>query len=98
MNSIAQKALEHRLSTPASASAKPTNSREADKFVIRLPDDLRPRMKAAAEESASSMNSLIVRAVRQYLDGQEQQQLLLDALGLALSKANATGVTEVAHG
>lgn len=56
------------------------DSRTADKFVVRLPDGLRPDIEAAANASDRSMNSVFVQAVRQYLDGQNRQQILLDVL------------------
>ena len=56
------------------------DSRTADKFVVRLPDGLRGDIEAAANASDRSMNSVFVQAVRQYLDGQNRQQILLDAL------------------
>ena len=59
------------------------SSREADKFVVRLPDGMRSQVEAAADQHDRSMNSVIVQALRQYLDGQQRQQLLLDALAYA---------------
>ncbi|MPT40684.1 MAG: Arc family DNA-binding protein [Achromobacter sp.] len=59
---------------------KTSNSREADKFVVRLPDGMRGEVEAAAERDERSMNSLIVVALREYLHGQQQKQALLDAL------------------
>lgn len=56
------------------------DSRTADKFVVRLPDGLRADIEAAANAADRSMNSVFVQAVRQYLDGQNRQTLLLDAL------------------
>lgn len=56
------------------------DSRTADKFVVRLPDGLRADIEAAATASDRSMNSVFIQAVRQYLDGQNRQQILLDAL------------------
>lgn len=79
MNDIAKQALAATRKKTAPAATIPA-SRIADKFVIRLPDDLRPRVKAAAEESDRSMNGLVVQAIRQFLDGQDHQQMLLDAL------------------
>lgn len=61
-------------------SATDYDSRTADKFVVRLPDGLRADIEAAASTSDRSMNSVFVQAVRQYLDGQNRQQILLDAL------------------
>lgn len=61
-------------------SATDYDSRTADKFVVRLPDGLRADIEAAANASDRSMNSVFIQAVRQYLDGQNRQQILLDAL------------------
>lgn len=61
-------------------SATDYDSRTADKFVVRLPDGLRAEIEAAANASDRSMNSVLVQAVRQYLDGQNRQQILLNAL------------------
>ncbi|WP_262383516.1 CopG family ribbon-helix-helix protein [Pseudomonas rhodesiae] len=61
-------------------SATDYDSRTADKFVVRLPDGLRAEIEAAANASDRSMNSVFVQAVRQYLDGQNRQQILLNAL------------------
>lgn len=60
------------------------DSRTADKFVVRLPDGLRADIEAAANTADRSMNSVFVQAVRQYLDGQNRQALLLDALASAV--------------
>lgn len=40
-------------------STIPTN-RESDRFMLRLPDGMRDRIKAAAEENARSMNAEII--------------------------------------
>ena len=66
-----------------------SESRNAPKFVVRLPDDLRDRVDEAACAADTSMNTIIVRSIRQYLDGQKRQELLLDAL------AKAAGSNEV---
>lgn len=67
------------------------DSRTADKFVVRLPDGLRADIEAAATASDRSMNSVFIQAVRQYLDKQNRQDLLLDSL------ARAAGSEEVPH-
>ena len=59
------------------------DSRTADKFVVRLPAGLRADIEAAANAADRSMNSVFVQAVRQYLDGQNRQTLLLEALSNA---------------
>lgn len=58
-------------------------SREADKFVVRLPEGMRDQVAKAANADDRSMNSLIVKAIREYLDLQHRQQVLLGALVLA---------------
>lgn len=58
-------------------------SRDADKFVVRLPDGMRDQVAMAANADDRSMNSLIVKAIREYLDLQQRQQVLLGALALA---------------
>ena len=60
-----------------------SGSRDADKFVVRLPDGMRDQVAAAANADDRSMNSLIVKALREYLDIQQRQQVLLGALVLA---------------
>lgn len=59
------------------------DSRTADKFVVRLPDGMRDQVNAAATADDRSMNSLIVKAIREYLDLQQHQKALLGALVLA---------------
>ena len=61
------------------------DSRTADKFVVRLPDGLRNEVQGVADYLDTSMNTVFVQAVRQYLDNQKRQQLLLDALAKAVT-------------
>ncbi|MDF3136647.1 CopG family ribbon-helix-helix protein [Pseudomonas extremaustralis] len=72
-------------------SANQYDSRTADKFVVRLPDGLRADIEVAANAADRSMNSVFVQAVRQYLDGQNRQTLLLDALASAVTSPSTTG-------
>ncbi|QXI49132.1 Arc family DNA-binding protein [Pseudomonas anuradhapurensis] len=58
-------------------------SRSADKFVVRLPDGMRDQVASAADADDRSMNSLIVKAIREYLNMQQRQQVLLSALVMA---------------
>ncbi|MCD5996473.1 Arc family DNA-binding protein [Pseudomonas sp. CDFA 602] len=58
-------------------------SRGADKFVVRFPGDMRSEVERAAAQSDTSMNTVVLRALRLYLHGQERQELLLDALAKA---------------
>ncbi|VVP56568.1 Arc family DNA-binding protein [Pseudomonas fluorescens] len=66
--------------------SQPYDSRTADKFVVRLPDGLRAEIEGVADYLDRSMNSVFVQAVRQYLDDQKRQELLLDALAHAVAK------------
>lgn len=65
-------------------------SRGADKFVVRFPGDMRSEVERAAVESDTSMNTIVIRALRMYLHGQERQELLLDALAKATATAHET--------
>jgi predicted transcriptional regulator len=58
------------------------------KFVVRLPDNLRGEIEAAADAADTSMNTIFVRALRQFLDKQARQDLLLDALAHAAAQRN----------
>ncbi|WP_335944484.1 Arc family DNA-binding protein [Pseudomonas sp. G166] len=62
------------------------DSRTADKFVVRLPDDMRSNVEALAAFEDRSMNSVIVQAIRNHLDGHRRQGLMLDALADALDR------------
>lgn len=64
-------------------------SRDADKFVVRLPDGMRDQVAAAANADDRSMNSLIVAAIRNELDDRTRANALLDALAKA-ADANGT--------
>ena len=62
------------------------------KFVVRLPDNLRDEIEIAADAADTSMNTIFVRALRQFLDKQARQDLLLDALVRAAGeRADAAG-------
>ena len=43
------------------------DSREQDKFVVRLPDGLRPRIATIAQENNRSMNSEIIYRIERSL-------------------------------
>lgn len=43
------------------------DSREQDKFVLRLPDGLRPRIATAAQDNHRSMNSEIIYHIERSL-------------------------------
>ena len=67
-------------------------SRDADKFVVRLPDGLREQVTIAANADERSMNSLIVKAIREHLDGNKRLEVLLGALILT-GRINSEAVT-----
>lgn len=75
------------------------DSRTADKFVVRLPEGLRDKVDAAAVADDRSMNSIIVQAVKQYLDAQNRQELLLNALASAVlvDKDRVNQISETAE-
>ena len=66
------------------------DSHSLDKFVVRLPDGMRNQVAAAADADDRSMNSLIVTAIRNELEGRSRANALLAALALA---AEAKGVS-----
>ncbi|WP_183001687.1 Arc family DNA-binding protein [Pseudomonas sp. UMC65] len=66
---------------------KQYDSRTADKFVVRLPEGLRAQVEQSAGTSDTSMNTVFIQALRQYLDNQGRQQVLLDALAAAYVRA-----------
>ncbi|MFJ3121088.1 Arc family DNA-binding protein [Pseudomonas protegens] len=66
---------------------KQYDSRTADKFVVRLPDGLRAMVEQSASASDTSMNTVFIQALRQYLDNQGRQQVLIDALTAAYLRA-----------
>ena len=63
------------------------NSRDADKFVVRLPDGMRADIETAAGAMHTSMNTFFVQAVEEKLARGARQELLLDALQQAIDRA-----------
>ncbi|UBM27152.1 Arc family DNA-binding protein [Pseudomonas sp. p1(2021b)] len=66
------------------------DSRTADKFVVRLPDGMRDQVAAAASADDRSMNSLIITAIRNELEGRARANAIIDAL---INAAEAKGVS-----
>ena len=64
-------------------------SRIADKFVVRLPADMRRNVDEAARQQYTSMNTFIVQAIAEKLDRDQKQQLLLNALAAKVLSATA---------
>lgn len=63
-------------------SKQTTISRNADKFVVRMPDEMRGRLVDLAKRLNSSMNSVIIFGLTSYLDALEELTIQLDALRL----------------
>ncbi|WP_279933988.1 Arc family DNA-binding protein [Pseudomonas sp. GD03730] len=66
----------------AKAKRARKSSREADKFVVRLPDGMRSQITDVSQADERSMNSFVITAVRNELAGRKEQALLLESLAL----------------
>lgn len=55
------------------------NSRDADKFVVRMPDDMRERVARFARLHFRSMNSEVLVAMEWWMDRQQLMWLMLQA-------------------
>lgn len=72
----------------AAAKSKPVrktarkSSREADKFVVRLPDGMRSQITDVSQADERSMNSFVITALRNELAGRKEQALMLESLAL----------------
>lgn len=88
MNAIAQQAptiFQSTRTTPLpNRRFEKTSSRDADKFVIRLPDGMRSEVEVAADDQFTSMNAYILQAIAEKLDREGRQDLLLNALAKAV--------------
>lgn len=60
-----------------------TESRHADKYIVRFPDGMRDRLKAAAVQSSRTLNAEIVSRLQDSLDARETPQERILALHLA---------------
>lgn len=63
-----------------------SDSRTAEKFVVRMPDGMRDQLSAQADAEFTSMNALFVKALDQYLNNSQKQEILLQALEEKLQK------------
>jgi hypothetical protein len=64
-------------------------NRESDKFVLRLPDGLRDRIKRAAESNRRSMNAEIVATLESYYPPEPSAADLIQEIDMAISWAQA---------
>lgn len=62
------------------------SSRDADKFVIRLPDDLRGKVAAFADFNNRSSNSEFLTAIEWWLDKQALMQAMLTGMQSELER------------
>jgi len=69
------------------------NSRNADKFVVRMPDDMRDQMHRAANQEFISMNTFVIQAIAEKLDRDKLQEIAL--LVLARAAQQVTQPTEL---
>lgn len=67
-------------------------SREAEKFVIRMPDGMRDRLMSMARDKRISMNTLAVDALAAGLDLQEELMIQIEAVKLLRARLEATEV------
>lgn len=63
-----------------------TSSRDADKFVLRLPDGFRDQIAAVAKESERSMNAEIVSRLKQSINQDQQIETQEKLINLLLEK------------
>ena len=64
-------------------------SRDADKFLARLPAGMRDRLDARSRKDGQSMNAVLVDVLNEYLDVREEQQIALAALLLLKKELHA---------
>lgn len=60
-----------------------------DKYVLRMPDGMRDRIKKAADRSGRSMNAEIVTALEHYYPAEPSIEDVLEKVHSAISQANA---------
>lgn len=80
MNTVNQQGRHAASTSSISAVGMRGNNREADKFVVRMPEGMRSNVDKAAGLLFTSMNTFVIQAVAEKLDRQSRQALLLDAL------------------
>lgn len=59
-----------------------TIPRDADKFQLRMPDDMRAKFAALAKRLCISMNTALVQGLNSYLDKLEELQILIEGTRL----------------
>lgn len=56
--------------------------RDADKFVVRMPDTMRERIANIAKKLKTSMNSAIIKGLTAWLDDLDEMEILLEGVRL----------------
>ncbi|KAF0253996.1 Arc family DNA-binding protein [Pseudomonas putida] len=59
-----------------------TVPRDADKFQLRMPDDMREKFAEIAKRTYTSMNSVLVNGLLSYLDKLEELKILIEGARL----------------
>ncbi|MDW9773062.1 Arc family DNA-binding protein [Sinorhizobium meliloti] len=62
-----------------------------DKYVLRLPDGMRERIKKAAERSGRSMNAEIILALEHYFPPEPSLEEVIDRVHVAIEQAKSSG-------
>ena len=79
-------------SIPPRPRKKPISAgRGADQFPLRLPDGMREKIKAEAEENGRSMNQEIIEVLRDYFPAPPDDEEILDQLIVALNATQDFG-------
>lgn len=76
-------------------SESPYPSQNQDKFVLRLPDGMRDRIKAAAEASGRSMNAEIVSTLERAYPSLEGIDLAMDRITRMIIAAKSIGADHI---
>lgn len=66
------------------------SSLRTNKFIVRFPKDLRDRLAEAATAKRVSMNSLFIIALERFLDQEQRQELLIEALAEKVDRLERT--------
>lgn len=78
------------------ADAAPWDSRNADKFVVRLPEGMRAQLADKSKDDFCSMNTVCVRALRNELENHAEHRTMMQ--GLKLLERQLQAALAVAQG
>lgn len=77
---------------PFDTMSEPANRSLTDKFMLRLPDGMRERIKASADANNRSMNAEIISRLEESFDGMSQKAEL--SLSIDLDSINVPDLKE----